>query len=92
MHYWLLTLPPTLPHVTDPTIPEVPDEVDKETVDDEACSKETLASKSEKADDIREVWLGLLEQLKPMAKKGMYRVIMHGSSLKWQLSVLACYM
>ena len=82
----------TLLRATDQTIPEVPDKVDKETVDDEACSKETLASKSEKADDIREVWLGLLEQLKPMAKKGMYRVIMHGSSLKWQLSVLACYM
>ena len=81
----------TLPHATDQTIPEVPDEVDKETVDDYTFSDVTPAGMSAKVDNLNEVLLGL-EQSKPMVKKGMYRVIMHGSSLKWQLSVLACYM
>ena len=72
----------TLPHAIDQTNSEVPDEVDKETVDDEACSEETQARMSEKADRIREVLLRLWEQLKLLVKMGMYRVILHVSKLK----------
>ena len=56
------------------------DEVDNETVDDYACSEEAPASKSEKPDNFNEVLLVLEQML--MVVKGMYRVIIHGSSLR----------
>ena len=80
----------TVPHATDQTNPEVPDAVDNETVDDYACSEGTPAGKSAKADSFNKVLLVLEEML--MVEKGMYRVIMHGSNLKWQFSVPKCYM
>ena len=76
----------TLPHATDQTNPEVQDEVDNETVDDYACSKETPASKSEKTEEET-----LEAEQIPTVKKGMHRVIGHGN-YAWKLSVFACYL
>ena len=70
----------TSPCATDQPNPEVWDEVDNEIVDDEACSEETPADKSEQAANKKEVLLELGQKL--IVKKGMYRIIMHGSSLK----------
>ena len=70
----------TLPHAA------VLDAVDNETVDDYACSERTPASKSAKADNFNEVLLVLEQML--MDEKGMYRVIMHGSSKKWHFQSL----
>ena len=68
----------TLPHATGQTNPEVPDAVDNETVDGYACSEGTPAGKSAKADNFKEVLPELRQML--MVEKGMYRVIMLGSS------------
>ena len=76
----------TLPNATDQTNPEVQDAVDNETVDDYACSERAPASKSVKADNFNEVLLVPEQML--MVEKGMYRVIMHGSSKKWHFQSL----
>ena len=76
----------TLPHATDQTNLEVQGEVDNETVDDEGCSEEMPAGKSEKAAKEKEEQLEA-EQT-PMVKKGMHRVIGH-SNYAWKQPIMA---
>ena len=53
------------------------DQVDSETVNVAACSKETPAGKSEKV--AKEMEVKLEAEQTPMVKKGMHRVIGHGN-------------
>ena len=53
------------------------DQVDNETGDVAACSKETPSSKSEKV--AKEMEVKLEAEQTPMVKKGMHRVIGHGN-------------
>ena len=62
------------------------DDDDNKTVDDEGCSEEMPAGKSEKAAKAKEEQLEA-EQT-PMVKKGMHRVIGH-SNYAWKQPIMA---